>query len=810
MASRSLGTLTVDLIAKIGGFKAGMDQAERSAEKASRKIIAEKNAMAKKLDSIYSGISTGAVAAFSAIGVAAGIAVTAITNSVKEGVEYADKFDEISARLQLDVEKLQELNFAGSLSGVDLGELEGALPKLSKAMQDSTEKGSHFQELFASLGVSAIDPTTGKLKDTITFFKELADVFASFDEPVAEASLAMDLFGKSGAGMLELLNRGSEGINALGQRARDLGLILDEETTSSIANMKDNVDILKTSFTIFGAQLASELSPVIINLTNYFVEWNRTGEGTKQVIDVLNTIINTLNATLGACEIAWNSLSSVIGAVINVIGGLINQVGLAVDAFATFTNALYNFNFREASASIREFVEKSLTNFANTAEFTGQVVNESFDGIVAGAQRMSNGLNASVNVAAGSLKNLQNQAAQTAQFVGNIAQRVNAQTLSSILQQNSQTDSKPKATGGGGGGGGKTRGTVRVSSAPANDQTSKVAQLTSQYTTLMDSMNKRIALVGQESKVAELSYDLQYGSLRNLNSEQKQNLLNTAQMLEAKENEIELNKEAAQAQQALNDQQNDQMKKNQDMLEQIRLQRDMLGKTREEQEILMLEADGASKEVIEAMKEFQKARKAVNDLIEVSDQFRKSFSDAFLSVIDGSKSLKSALMDMFDEINRKILEMIVKNLTEKWFGQFGSGIGISPGSTGTRGGFFGNLFGSLFGVPSDMMKSTGGPLFSDILGGLFGGGRATGGQALPDTMYRVNENGPEMLTVKGKDYLMMGKSSGMITPNHLLKGSGGLSQNNQFIIQGKIDYRTQMQISQEVGRRAQLATTRNS
>lgn len=33
MASRSLGTLTLDLIAKVGGFVAGMDAAERRSEK---------------------------------------------------------------------------------------------------------------------------------------------------------------------------------------------------------------------------------------------------------------------------------------------------------------------------------------------------------------------------------------------------------------------------------------------------------------------------------------------------------------------------------------------------------------------------------------------------------------------------------------------------------------------------------------------------------------------------------------------------------------------------------------------------------
>lgn len=36
MASRSLGTLTIDLIAKVGGFVDGMTKAEREADKNTR------------------------------------------------------------------------------------------------------------------------------------------------------------------------------------------------------------------------------------------------------------------------------------------------------------------------------------------------------------------------------------------------------------------------------------------------------------------------------------------------------------------------------------------------------------------------------------------------------------------------------------------------------------------------------------------------------------------------------------------------------------------------------------------------------
>jgi hypothetical protein len=44
-------------------------------------------------------------------------------------------------------------------------------------------------------------------------------------------------------------------------------------------------------------------------------------------------------------------------------------------------------------------------------------------------------------------------------------------------------------------------------------------------------------------------------------------------------------------------------------------------------------------------------------------------------------------------------------------------------------------------------------------------GRAAGGPVSAGGMYRVNEKGPELLTVGGKDFLMMGNKGGNVTPN---------------------------------------------
>ncbi|WP_159913019.1 phage tail tape measure protein [Pantoea sp. 18069] len=72
MASRSLGTLTLDLIAKIGGFESGMDRAARTAGQKAKQISAAQRKAAKEseeawnkigsvIGGIFAGITVGAV-----------------------------------------------------------------------------------------------------------------------------------------------------------------------------------------------------------------------------------------------------------------------------------------------------------------------------------------------------------------------------------------------------------------------------------------------------------------------------------------------------------------------------------------------------------------------------------------------------------------------------------------------------------------------------------------------------------------------------------------------------------------------------
>lgn len=118
------------------------------------------------------------------------------------------------------------------------------------------------------------------------------------------------------------------------------------------------------------------------------------------------------------------------------------------------------------------------------------------------------------------------------------------------------------------------------------------------------------------------------------------------------------------------------------------------------------------------------------------------------------------------------------------------------------------IMGPLIAMLQGQMAGGGGfgGILSSFLGNIFGGGRAAGGPVMAGGFYEVNERGPEMLEMGGRQFLMMGGQSGRVNPR---VPSGGGSVTNNFHISGPVDRRTQQQIAEAAGRGVRMAQARN-
>jgi lambda family phage tail tape measure protein len=173
----------------------------------------------------------------------------------------------------------------------------------------------------------------------------------------------------------------------------------------------------------------------------------------------------------------------------------------------------------------------------------------------------------------------------------------------------------------------------------------------------------------------------------------------------------------------------------------------------------------------------------------IAKQSEKVWTDAFQGMEDAlvnfTRTGKLDFRSLADSIISDLARIAIKQ-------QISSMMGGSGGSGGSGlMGLFGSVIGAFSGTSSvaSVASSMGGDSLDNMLKLTSNfAGRAVGGPVSAGGLYRVNERGPELLQVAGKQYLMMGNQSGSVNANKDSgNGSGGNTVNltvNQNFSQG--------------------------
>lgn len=286
MAGKSLGTLTLDLVAKIGGFVDGLSKAERESK--------------KRMDGIKKSVS-GVGTAIAALGAGAAVGTAAL---VKSQIDLADAYSKQSAIVGIAIDDWSALNYATDLSGVSNQQLETSITKLNKAMAGALEGVGAGADAFKILGIN-VRNADGSLRDSYSVFNEVADAFSGIEDGAAKAALAQDIFGKSGTKLIPLLNGGSAGLADMRREAEQLGQVINADTGKAAEAFNDNLTRLQKVISGTGNELAKELLPSLEEFTS-LIQDEETQTSIKALVkaiaDIAIVMTKLVSGTIGATK----------------------------------------------------------------------------------------------------------------------------------------------------------------------------------------------------------------------------------------------------------------------------------------------------------------------------------------------------------------------------------------------------------------------------------------------------------------------------------------------------------------------------
>lgn len=248
MAGRSLGTLTIDLIAKVGGFVSGMDKAERASAKWSKQVQDDAAA------------SSAALAGVGAAAITAGLAVgTAGFQLLKTTAKQITETDRWAKSLNISTQELLSWQFAAEKAGVSGDQIADIFKDIGDKIGDAVlNKSGEAVDALNSLGLSA--EKLSKVSADKQLFA-IGDALSKIGTN-AEKTTILESLGNDLSKLLPLFDNNNEKLKQFIELAKDYGVAPDPSSIDDLVKVNQLFEDMEAQVAGLKMEIASGLANV--------------------------------------------------------------------------------------------------------------------------------------------------------------------------------------------------------------------------------------------------------------------------------------------------------------------------------------------------------------------------------------------------------------------------------------------------------------------------------------------------------------------------------------------------------------------
>ena len=295
-------------------------------------------------------------------GIIAGIGVASITAFAKMG----DEVQKMALRTGFSTEALSELRVAAELSGSSLKGMETGIRRMSKVIIDAKDGLAESKDALDRMGVSVDDLVE---KSPEVQFEILTMALADMSDKTEQVATAQEVFGRAGTALLPMLAEGAAGLEAMKQKAHEMGVVFDQEAADKAARLSDSFTTLKGSFQGVMLAIAEQLAPVITDFAEKATTviskvsaWTEANPGLTKVIVLVSAAIGGLLVVLGPLAMMLPgliALAPMVGAAFHVMLGPFGLITLAITGLIALVAGLV-IAWKRDFGGIRDITAKIL------------------------------------------------------------------------------------------------------------------------------------------------------------------------------------------------------------------------------------------------------------------------------------------------------------------------------------------------------------------------------------------------------------------------------------------------------------------
>lgn len=317
MAGKSLGTLTLDLVAKVGGFVSGMDKAERASQQWAKQVQKD----AADTTKAFASIGSATVALAGAVGVAGFQLLKSTSKQIAETDRWAKS-------LNISTQELLSWQFAAEKAGVSGDQMADIFKDIGDKIGDAVlNKSGEAVDALNALGLSAeklskVSPD----KQLLAIGESLGKISTNAEKTTVLESLGNDL-----SKLLPLFDNNNEKLKQFLSLAKDFGVAPDPASIDDLVKVNQIFEDIEAQVRGLKLEISAGLAKVdLSSLTDSLDQLRKVLTDPKVLQGITNLVseVAELTGWLVKSAAAAGQLAASTGNRIAAIGGNIDLKNL--------------------------------------------------------------------------------------------------------------------------------------------------------------------------------------------------------------------------------------------------------------------------------------------------------------------------------------------------------------------------------------------------------------------------------------------------------------------------------------------------
>jgi hypothetical protein len=175
--------------------------------------------------------------------------VAGLTMLAKRSIDLGSRLDDVSKKLGVTTDFLQEFGFAARQIGVRTEAAEMGLQRFIRRVGEAQSGIGELLPVIQQYGIEMRN-ADGTVRSAEEILMDYAEAIKGVQSPQERLRMAFKAFDSEGAGLVSMLADGEEGLRKFREQAHQLGQVMDRDTITQLARAENEIEQFTNALTI--------------------------------------------------------------------------------------------------------------------------------------------------------------------------------------------------------------------------------------------------------------------------------------------------------------------------------------------------------------------------------------------------------------------------------------------------------------------------------------------------------------------------------------------------------------------------------